>query len=65
MIFARRNHLPSVVKVNKAGGISMLSFVRHLGLPDDVEFEVSILRKRNGLSKIVLTAVPRDANNSS
>lgn len=53
MIFARRNQLPPRVKVNKAGGVSVLSFVRHLGLPDNVEFEVEVIREEG---KLVLTA---------
>jgi hypothetical protein len=53
MIFARRNQLPPRVRVNRAGGISILSFVRHLGLPDNTEFDVEVVKEEG---KLVLTA---------
>jgi len=42
MVYARRNALPSHVRLNKAGAISLLSFVRNLGLEDGVIFGVEV-----------------------
>lgn len=42
MAYTRRHALPTHVKVNKAGTISILSFIRYLELPDDVIFEIDI-----------------------
>lgn len=54
MVFARRNKLPTHVKVNKAGAISLMSVVRGLELADDVVFELNI-----GEDKII-TLTPTD-----
>lgn len=42
MVYARRDRLPSHVKVNRAGAVSLLSVVRGLGLNDRVVFSVQI-----------------------
>lgn len=44
MIFARRDKLPRTVRLNKAGTVSLLSFVRSLGLPDNVRFSIVVDR---------------------
>ncbi len=36
------NALPNFIKMNKAGGLSILSFVRALDLDDDVIFHVAV-----------------------
>jgi hypothetical protein len=63
MLFARRNALPSLVKTNKAGGVSLLSFVRAFGLPDDAEWYVAY--SRNDITQkaeIILTSVDNAPN---
>lgn len=42
MVYARRNSLPSHVKLNRAGAISISSFVKNLGLEDGVIFGVEV-----------------------
>lgn len=42
MVYARRHALPDYVRVNKAGAISVLSFIRYLELPDDVIFKIEV-----------------------
>lgn len=42
MVYARRNALPSHAKVNKAGALSVLSFVRALDLSDTVVFQIEV-----------------------
>lgn len=49
MVFARRNKLPSHVKVNRAGAISLMSVVRGLGLADDVVFELVLGKDKSVL----------------
>ncbi len=63
MIYARRNKLPDRVKVNKSGGISVLSFVRHLQLPDDVEFEVEVIDEGETKGLIFRTQIVVPADN--
>lgn len=54
MVYARRNRLPSHVKVNKCGAIALQSFVRSLELADNVVFRV----ERNEDKSITL--IPTD-----
>ena len=37
----RRNRPPEQVAVNKCGAVSLLSLLRHMGLPDRLIFDVS------------------------
>ncbi len=37
----RRNRPPEQVAVNKCGAVSLLSLLRHIGLPDRTVFDVS------------------------
>jgi hypothetical protein len=60
MIYARRNQLPQRIKVNKAGGISVMSFIRHLGLPDGTEFHVEVVNRHND-KRLILHAILKDA----
>lgn len=62
MVYARRNALPSHAKLNKAGALSLLSFVRALDLPDDVVFQVQVDEDTKSLvlTPTGLAAVPTD-----
>lgn len=59
MVYARRYNLPSYVKANKSGAISILSFIRSLDLPDDVIFAIEVgADKSLILTPTDLTEVP-------
>lgn len=61
MVYARKNHLPSHAKVNRAGDLSVLSFVRALDLADDVVFQVVVREDRSlVLTPTDLQFVPTD-----
>lgn len=63
MLFARRHALPKRVKTNKAGGVSVLSFVRAFGLPDDVEWTVEYTRNVLTNKAEILFTSTQDAPN--
>ena len=61
-MYARRNALPNFIRVNKAGGLSVLSFVRALDLADDVIFHVALdmSTRQLLLTPTALVEIPED-----
>ena len=61
MITARRNKLPDIIRANKCHGLSVMSFMKHLGLPDGAEFRTQIEVTDDGIVRLILTPLDQDA----
>ena len=64
MARTKRNDPPKVVRLNKAGAVSLMSWATHLGLPPTCEFELTVVENHEpgheGQRSIVLTPVEQN-----